>query len=269
MSSTRVPSAVSSSVSSRSSDSGDRSDAGIQAWQLFAIAGLIGATAVVFMSRGQSSVAVILLSLTIFAAAAVGHAALRTLLPLAVSGLAALAAPVMGGRARATLEREKALVLRSIKELEFDRAMGKVSEKDFTDMSARLRGRAGRLMQRLDATADYRTQIEREIARRLERSGVTRSAAKSGITGGATQSIAAASTLAASARALVAEPSATACSSCATLNDPDARFCKRCGLALQAQEQAVEPMATCAACGAELEADAAFCVQCGEQAVGA
>jgi hypothetical protein len=30
-------------------------------------------------------------------------------------------------------------VLRSIKELEFDRAMGKMSEKDFAEMSARLR----------------------------------------------------------------------------------------------------------------------------------
>ncbi len=37
------------------------------------------------------------------------------------------------------MEREKALVLRSIKELEFDRAMGKVSPRDFDEMSTRLR----------------------------------------------------------------------------------------------------------------------------------
>ena len=43
---------------------------------------------------------------------------------------------------RAALEREKALVLRSIKELEFDRAMGKVSPKDFDEMAGRLRARA-------------------------------------------------------------------------------------------------------------------------------
>ena len=49
---------------------------------------------------------------------------------------------MLGGRTRAALEREKTLVLRSIKELEFDRAMGKVSEKDFAEMSARLRARA-------------------------------------------------------------------------------------------------------------------------------
>ncbi len=47
-----------------------------QPWQLFTLAGLIGATIVVFVSRGQTPVGIILLSLTIFAAAAVGVAAL-------------------------------------------------------------------------------------------------------------------------------------------------------------------------------------------------
>jgi hypothetical protein len=182
------------SISGAVDDPRDRAEAGMQAWQLFAIAGLIGATVVVFMSRGQSSVVVILLSLTVFAAAAVGSTALRALLPFAGTGLAMLAAPIVGGRARATLEREKALVLRSIKELEFDRAMGKVSEKDFDEMSARLRARAGRLIQRLDVRADYRSQIEQEMARRLGK------AVQSGT-----------------------------CPSCAVANDADARFCKSCG----------------------------------------
>ena len=70
---------------------------------------------------------------------------------------------MLGGRTRAALEREKALVLRSIKELEFDRAMGKVSEKDFVEMSARLRARAAGLMRQLDAGA----VIARRSKRRL------------------------------------------------------------------------------------------------------
>ena len=65
------------------------------------------------------------------------------------------------------MEREKTLVLRSIKELEFDRAMGKVSEKDFSDMSGRLRSRAARLMRQLDAGAGYRSEIEKEITKRI------------------------------------------------------------------------------------------------------
>ena len=62
---------------------------------------------------------------------------------------------------RAVLEREKMLVLRSIKELEFDRAMGKVSAADFDEMAGRLRARALSLMKQLDtrrpATGDHRT----------------------------------------------------------------------------------------------------------------
>ncbi len=48
------------------------------------------------------------------------------------------------------LVRDKALILRSIKELEFDHAMGKVSEADFADISARLRARALALMQDIE-----------------------------------------------------------------------------------------------------------------------
>ena len=55
-----------------------------------------------------------------------------------------------GPRTRAALEREKALALRSLKELEFDRAMGKVSEADFAEVAERLRARAMRVMQQLD-----------------------------------------------------------------------------------------------------------------------
>jgi hypothetical protein len=175
----------------------------LQPWQLFTLAGLVGATITVFLSRGQSPAAVILLSLTVFAAAAVGIAALRTVMPLTSKG-ARDTTQVLGGRTRAVLERDKALVLRSIKELEFDRAMGKVSEKDFTEMSGRLRARAARLMRQLDAGAGYREQIEREIEKRLGK-----------------------------APAVVAE--AGLCVSCRTKNDADARFCKGCGKAMESR----------------------------------
>jgi hypothetical protein len=153
----------------------------------------------VFLSRGQSPAAVILLSLTVFAAAAVGIAALRTVMPL-TSKASPDTTQVLGRRTRAVLERDKALVLRSIKELEFDRAMRKVSEKDFAEMSGRLRARAARLMRQLDAGAGYREQIEREIEKRLGK-----------------------------APAVIAG----VCASCGTRNDVDARFCKACGKTLE------------------------------------
>jgi hypothetical protein len=193
---------MSSETSTESQVSGTADADSLQPWQLFTLAGLIGATLTVFMSRGQSPSAVILLSLTIFAAAAVGIAALRTFMPL--TGRASNDGPqVLGGRTRAALEREKTLVLRSIKDLEFDRAMGKLSEKDFSEMSARLRVRATGLIRQLDAGTGYREQIQQEIERRI---GKSDDAPKRGV-----------------------------CAQCKTANDVDARFCKSCGAKIELQ----------------------------------
>lgn len=176
----------------------------LQPWQLFTLAGLIGATIVVFVSRGHTPSGIILLSLIVFAAAIVGIGAWRTLAPLAAPGDPTLTT-VIGGRTRAALEREKALALRSIKELEFDRAMGKVSEKDFAEMGGRLRVRAAGLMRQLDAGTSYREQITQEIEKRVK-----------------TES---------KAEALLHD-----CAHCGTENDGDAQFCKRCGANLETVE---------------------------------
>ena len=181
----------------------------LQPWQLFTLAGLIGATIVVFLSKGQTPAGIILLSLTIFTAAVVGIAAWRTFAPFS-SAAEREGTQILGGRTRAALEREKALVLRSIKELEFDRAMRKVSEKDFAEMGARLRARAAGLIRQLDAGAGYRDEIEKEIVKRLgERSHPP-------------------------VQATAAEPRANVCSACGTKLDADARFCKHCGTKVEA-----------------------------------
>ena len=219
---------MSSETSTESQLPGDLRTPGsdaLQPWQLFTLAGLVGATITVFLSRGESPAGVILLSLTVFAAASVGIAALRTVKPL-TSKASPETTQVLGGRTRAALEREKALVLRSIKELEFDRAMGKVSEKDFGEMSGRLRVRAARLIRQLDAGAGYRNEIEREIVKRIGEAP-----------GGSKENPVAGSTLQDPAyaedvgRVLPSRP-AGACPSCNTTNDADARFCKHCGHAL-------------------------------------
>ena len=187
----------------------------LQPWQLFTLAGLIGATVVVFVSRDQSPAGVIFLSLIVFAAAAVGATALRTFVPLTQKH-AEKEPQILGGRTRAALEREKALVLRSIKELEFDRAMKKVSEKDFLEMSGRLRARAARLMRQLDAGSLYRAEIEKEIERRLD--GIADAGRAPAPVAGAPEE---------------AGRAANVCASCNTQNDPDARFCKGCGARLE------------------------------------
>jgi rRNA maturation endonuclease Nob1 len=118
---------------------------------------------------------------------------------------------MVGERTRAALEREKQLALRAIKELEFDKAMGKISEEDFRDMAGRLRSRASRLIRQLDAGAGYRARIEQDVAKRLGESAVSSRQDAAGSE---------------------PRPAARACASCSTSNDVDARFCKGCGARL-------------------------------------
>jgi len=195
-----------------------------QPWQLFTLAGLISASAVALRASYLPSSVRVALILTVFAAGAIGVAALRTLLPLA-SGKGPAPPAIIGGRTRAALEREKTLALRSIKELEFDRAMGKVSEKDFIDMSARLRARAVRILRQLDA-GGYRAQIEGEIARRLAQQAAVATAPETRV---ATEPADDEPTPSREPAATVADRSPASCESCGTRNDADARFCKGCG----------------------------------------
>jgi hypothetical protein len=93
------------------------------------------------------------------------------------------------------------LALRTLKELEFDRSMKKISEDDYREMSARLRARATRIIHQLDAGSGYRTKIEADLAKRLEKSDPETKARAQGRT----------------------------CAGCQTVNDVDAKFCKNCG----------------------------------------
>ena len=109
------------------------------------------------------------------------------------------------------------LALRSIKELEFDRAMGKVSNQDFDEMSSRLRARAMGLMLQLDERrSPYRDAIERELQSRIAGDRDSKQP---------------------STQPIAPPPSGLTCT-CGTTNDADARFCKSCGSRLVAERQA-------------------------------
>jgi hypothetical protein len=171
---------------------------GFKPWHFFVLLSLVGATAAVMLTRQPSPEHLVLLSVIIGAAGVCAAALYATLAPL-VGKESAVGEAAPSGRTRAVLEREKMLVLRSIKELEFDRAMGKISPADFEDMAGRLRARALSLMKQLDTAPGYRALIERELSARLEQ-----------------------------------PPPAQTCS-CGTTNDPDAMFCKRCGTRLRTE----------------------------------
>jgi hypothetical protein len=171
-------------------------------WQFFVLAALGCATAVTIIARGQGVTVVVLLGVLMAAAAFVGMATLRTLRPLVTSEEDRTV--MIGQRTRVALEREKMLALKSIKELEFDRAMGRLSDTDWQVMSGRLRARAARIIRQLDAGSGYRDQIEKDLTRRIGD---------------------------VDARSAKASAERT-CAQCATANDADARFCKACGQAL-------------------------------------
>ena len=180
-------------------------------WHLFVLVGLLASTVGVLVIRPDDPVVLALLVAAIGSAAWVGFTLYRTLWPLAAPEFQDRA-EVIAGRTRAALEREKTLVLRALKELEFDRAMGKVATVDFQDMSGRLRARAIKLMQQLDiAQPGYREEIERELARRL---GMTEAELRAARPAGAARS--------------------PVCAACGTANDLDARFCKGCGAPVEA-----------------------------------
>jgi len=171
----------------------------LQPWQFFLLGGMLAATATVIVATGQSPANIIILSLTVVSVSFVGLGAYRILSPL-VSAQPETPMTI-GGRTRIALEREKTLVLRSIKELEFDFAMGKIAKADFDEMSGRLRARALGLMRQLDAGGGYREQIAKEVEERLK--------GAQGAQGG--------------------QGAQGACAECGTVNDPDAKFCKNCG----------------------------------------
>jgi hypothetical protein len=178
----------------------------LQPWQFFLLGGMLAATATVIVATGQSPANIIILSLTVVSVSFVGLGAYRVLSPLVSPEVEA--PMTIAGRTRIALEREKTLVLRSIKELEFDFAMGKIAQADFDEMAGRLRARALGLMRQLDEAGGYREQIAKEVAKRLDGDGVS------------------------SRGAATADAVTVRRCGCGTENDPDAKFCKNCGAKL-------------------------------------
>jgi hypothetical protein len=189
-------------------------DRGLEPWQFFVLAALGCATAVTFMAREQGPTAIVLLGVLMGTAALIGYATLRMLRPLVSPEEDRTV--MVGERTRVALEREKLLTLRSIKELEFDRAMGRLSDEDWTEMSGRLRARAARLIRQLDAGAGYRERIEQDLAKRIGSGADAR--LKPSRYDGADDD-----------RRSAKASAERVCSSCHTANDHDAKFCKGCG----------------------------------------
>jgi len=147
--------------------------------------------------------------------------------------------------ARSAEEEQKRAVLRALKDLEYERSVGKISEDDYHEYAARYRAEAKRLIQSLDENlAEGRKQVEYELSRRLAKNAHksqktpssgpgASSAAKPDASGEAAEA-------APNSTATEAEPSAyktRECPACQVKNELDARFCKACGKGMTEAEE--------------------------------
>lgn len=129
-------------------------------------------------------------------------------------------------------ETPKGVALAALKEIEFDRETGKLSDADYEFLKAKYTGQALEAL-RAEKSSVEMGDVEALIAARVRS---LRSAAVPAPSG--------------------SPDSAFACPACGPRPETDAVFCSTCGARL--------PLAgTCTDCGAALGADSRFCERCG------
>ena len=127
-------------------------------------------------------------------------------------------------------ETPKGVALLALKEIEFDRETGKLSDADYQYLKGKYTAEALQAL-RTDEGTGVPDDVEALIAHRVR-----------------TLRFAAAT----------APPGAPACPSCGPRTEPDAIYCSTCGGRLPAP-------ASCARCGTALSYDSRFCEGCGSR----
>src|SRR5436190_8848782 len=135
-----------------------------------AAAVLLFAGAVLAIYRMRPTPGTVILVLGWMSILATGYFLVRSVNSL--SGDAGILEEISGGR-RQELEREKKLLLKAIKEVEFDRDTGKLDGGEAQGAIARYRAKAIEIMRLLDAdvSKSYEAIIEKELAIRLAAAG--------------------------------------------------------------------------------------------------
>jgi hypothetical protein len=131
-------------------------------------------------------------------------------------------------------ETRRGIALLALKEIEFDRETGKLSERDYEMLKGRYGAEALAALSAEDAPTAGTTVAgdpEELIAARLQSLRSARSAGA---------------------------PAPPSCRACGPRPEPGAQFCSRCGLPLNTA-------AFCSDCGAPLPGDSRFCAACGSK----
>ncbi len=86
----------------------------------------------------------------------------------------------LGMGAPSKVEEEKRAVLRALKDLEYERGVGKISPEDYAELLAKYRADAKRLIQSVDeALGPARQEVEAALEQRLTRAGLAKEPTKS------------------------------------------------------------------------------------------
>jgi hypothetical protein len=136
-------------------------------------------------------------------------------------------------------ETPKGVALAALKEIEFDRETGKLSDEDYAFLKSKYTGVA------LEALRTESIEATNAAAQAAGQSG-----------GGDVEALIAARVRALRFGASSAPPGAPVCSLCGPRPEPNAVFCSTCGRRLL-------PGGACAGCGAELGQASRFCEHCG------
>jgi hypothetical protein len=200
--------------------------------------------------QGAAAVVLVLCAGALMGVIALFWASIRTLVgetPLSGADAYALGAP----RAE---EEQKRAVLRALKDLEFERSVGKISDEDYQALVAKYRADAKRLLRTLDEDAQPRREkVADLVAERLFEEGLAErppepyrgaspeaQAPKNKKKGKPAKKAEAPKAEAPPAKVEEAPAPADtrpACAECSTRNDADAAFCKKCGARLGVEEE--------------------------------
>jgi hypothetical protein len=119
------------------------------------------------------------------------------------------------------LAEQKRRVLRALKDIESEHAIGKLDDADYEAIAQQYRQEAKALMREMDENVAPALAEAEKIAREYLASqglGGTKNGANAGVA--------------------VAAPKRIECTGCGVSNEPDAAFCKKCGAGLGASEKA-------------------------------
>ncbi len=170
--------------------------------------------------------------------------------------------------ARTAEEEQKRAVLRALKDLEYERSVGKISDEDYQEYSARYRSEAKRLIRNMDESmAEARKRVEQDLAKRLEKLGPEPEEededASEELAPSADEKVVEAKSNPEHAPPVADRPAKKLlrpCAACHTQNELDARFCKSCGAPMAEQGQHL-----CSHCPARYPEAENACPECGTE----